>query len=73
MIVDARSSTDQAYRKAIYKECLDFIVDYAVEIPIYQRQDCNLFSAERINIDTLAKDMTTFYGYASEIQNMSMK
>ena len=73
MIMDARSSTNQQYRKAIYKECLDFIVDYAVEIPIYQRQDCNLFSAERINIDTLAKDQTTFYQYGREIQTMTMK
>ena len=73
MIMDARSSTNQQYRKAIYKECLDFIVDYAVEIPIYQRQDCNLFSAERINIDSLAKDQTTFYQYGREIQTLTMK
>jgi peptide/nickel transport system substrate-binding protein len=73
MIMDARSSTNQQYRKAIYKECLDFIVDYAVEIPIYQRQDCNLFSAERINVDTIMKDQTTFYQYANEIQTLMMK
>ena len=73
MIMDARSSTNQQYRKAIYKECLDFIVDYAVEIPIYQRQDCNLFSAERINVDTITKDQTTFYQYGSEIQTLTMK
>ena len=73
MIMDARSSTNQQYRKAIYKECLDFIVDYAVEIPIYQRQDCNLFSAERIDVNTIMKDQTTFYQYANEIQTLMMK
>ncbi|MDO4650733.1 MAG: ABC transporter substrate-binding protein, partial [Eubacteriales bacterium] len=39
MVMDAKTNTDQTYRKAKYKECLDFIVDYAVEIPIYQRQN----------------------------------
>ena len=73
MIVEARSTTDQKIRKAIYKECLDYIVDYAVEIPIYQRQDCVLFSAERINTDTIAKDMTTFYGWAREINRLKMR
>ena len=73
MIIEARSTTDQKVRKAIYKECLDYIVDYAVEIPIYQRQDCVLFSAERINTDTIAKDMTTFYGWAREIHLMKMR
>ncbi|MBR5420077.1 MAG: ABC transporter substrate-binding protein [Lachnospiraceae bacterium] len=73
MIMEARSTTDQKVRKAIYKECLDFIVDYAVEIPIYQRQDCVLFSSERVNTDTIAKDMTTFYGWAREIEKLKMR
>ena len=73
MIVEARSTTDQKVRKAIYKECLDYIVDYAVEIPVYQRQDCVLFSAERINTDTITKDITTFYGWTQEIEKMKMR
>ena len=35
--MEGRTNTDQAYRKAVYKEALDFIVDYAVETPEYQR------------------------------------
>lgn len=72
MIMDARTNTDQAFRKAKYKECLDFIVDYAVEIPIYQRQECSLFSAQRINMDTMTKDETTYYGWKAEIENIEM-
>lgn len=73
MIMDARTNTDQSYRKAVYKECLDYVVDYAVEIPVYQRQECALFSAERINVDTIAKDTTSFYGWMSEINKLEMK
>ena len=72
-IMDARKSADQAYRKTVYKACLDTIIDWAVEIPVYQRQNCIIFSAERVNLDTVTKDITTFYGWMSEIQNLEMK
>ncbi len=72
LILAARKSTDQAYRKQVYKACLDIIVDWAVEIPNYQRQNCIIFSTERVNIDTVTPDITTFYGWMSEIQNMEL-
>jgi peptide/nickel transport system substrate-binding protein len=72
LIVEARQSDDQSFRKNIYKQCLDILMDWAVEIPIYQRQNCIIFSTERINIDTVTPDITTFYGWMSEIQNMEM-
>ena len=43
-IMDARSTADQAYRKSVYKQCLDIIMDWAVEIPVYQRQNCVIYS-----------------------------
>ena len=73
MVMDAKTNTDQSYRKAKYKECLDFIVDYAVEIPIYQRQEAFIFSTERVNTDTLAPDATTYYGWLNEIYKVEMR
>ncbi|MBR3053645.1 MAG: ABC transporter substrate-binding protein [Firmicutes bacterium] len=72
MILDARTSTDQAYRKAMYKACLDTIIDWACEVPTYQRQNCIIFSTERVNIDTVTPDITTFYGWMAEIENTEM-
>ena len=72
LIVDARKSDNQAYRKAVYKQCLDIIIDWAVEIPAYQRQNCIIFSTERINISTITPDITTFYGWMREIENTEM-
>ncbi len=72
-IMVARTSADQAYRKTVYKACLDTIIDWAVEIPVYQRQNCIIFSAERVNLDTVTKDITTFYGWMSEIEKLEMK
>lgn len=73
LILDARKSMDQSYRKAMYKQCLDIIVDWAVEIPVYQRQNAIIFSTERVNLDTVTPDITTFYGWMAEIQNIELK
>ena len=72
IILDARASTDQAYRKAMYKAALDIVVDWAVETPTYQRQNAVLFSTERVNMATMTPDITTFYGWASEIENIEL-
>ncbi len=73
LIVDARKSDDQNYRKAIYKQALDIIMDWAVEIPTYQRQNCVIFSTERVNIDTLTPDITTFWGWLNDIELVEMR
>ena len=72
LIMEARSSDDQAFRKATYKACLDIIIDWAVEVPIYQRQNCIIFSSERVNMDTVTPDITTFWGWASDIELLEM-
>ncbi len=71
-IILARQSDDQSYRKTVYKEALDIIVDWAVEVPTYQRKNFIIFSTERVNIETLPKDITTFYGWMSEIENLEL-
>jgi peptide/nickel transport system substrate-binding protein len=72
LVMEGRTNTDQTYRKAIYKEALDFIVDYAVEIPIYQRQNGTVYSTQRVNMDTIPADVTTYYGYLNEIEKVQM-
>ena len=72
LVLEARTVTDQAVRKALYKEALDYVVDFACEIPVYQRQDCNIFSTERINVDSITPDQTTYYTYLNEIHKIAM-
>ena len=73
MILLARQSMDRSYRKTLYKACLDLIADWAVEIPMYQRQNAVVFSTERIDIDTLTPDMTTFWGWENDIEKLELK
>lgn len=72
MILDARASTDQTYRKAMYKACLDIAIDWACEIPVYQRKDAFVFSTERVNMDTVAKDITPFYKWLNEVDKIEL-
>jgi peptide/nickel transport system substrate-binding protein len=72
LILEARTSDDQSFRKAVYKQALEIVLDWAVEIPNYQRQNVIIFSTERINIDTLTPDMTTFWGWLNDIELIDM-
>ena len=72
LIMDARTTTDQSYRKTMYKEALDIVLDWAVEVPIYQRQNAIIFSTERVNMDTVTPDITTFYGWLNEVENIEL-
>lgn len=73
LIVDARKSDDQNYRKAVYKQALDVIIDWAVEIPTYQRQNSIIFSTVRMDIDTITPDITTFWGWLHDIELVEMR
>ena len=73
MILLARQSTDQTYRKMIYRQCLDIIADWAVEIPVYQRQNVVIFSNKRIDMSTVTPDMTTFWGWENDIEKIQMR
>lgn len=73
LILEARNTTDQAKRKKLYQQCLECIADYAVVIPVYQRQDCTLYSSERLNMSSVAKDQTSNYDWMDEIYLIQTK
>ncbi len=72
LIMMARESTDTTYRKTLYKECLDIVADWAVEIPVYQRQNVLIFSTERVNMDTITPDITTFWSWRNDTHLIEM-
>ncbi len=72
LILEARTSDDQTYRKGLYKEALDIIMDWGVEVPVYQRQNCVVYSPQRINADSFTKDSTPFYRWVKDIALIEM-
>ena len=72
MILQARESTDQEYRKTMYKACLDKIIDWSCEVPIYQRKEVTIFSAQRVQVDTITPDISPFYKWYAEVENLQL-
>lgn len=72
MIFKARESADQSYRKTVYKQCLDTVLDWAVEIPNYQRLNCIVYSPERLKKESVTPDISPFYEWYREIENFEM-
>ena len=73
LIEAGRLSTDQTYRKGLYKAAMEIIMDWGVELPVYQRSDCLLISSERVKVESLPTDMTPYWTWGNEVQNLEMK
>ena len=68
LIMVARSSADQSFRKATYKRCLEIIMEWAVEVPNYQRQNAVIFAPDRVNMATVTPDITTFWTWLHDLE-----
>ena len=73
LIETARQTTDQDARKAMYKEAMEIIMDWGVELPVYQRSESAIFSSERIDTATIPSDLTPYWTYQSEINTIALK
>ena len=73
LIEAARQTTDQDDRKAMYKEAMEIIMDWGVELPVYQRSESAIFSSERIDTATIPNDLTPYWTYQSEINTIALK
>ncbi|MCI8482820.1 MAG: ABC transporter substrate-binding protein [Lachnospiraceae bacterium] len=73
LIMDARQSTEQSYRKGLYKAAMEIIMDWGVEIPVYQRSDAYTIAAERVDVSSLPNDMTPYWNWVNEIEKIAVK
>lgn len=67
-----RTTLNQSQREVLYKKCYDAVLDWAVEVPLYQKQKGIIYSQSRINAETLTPDMTEYYGWMKEVHNIEM-
>lgn len=73
-IEDARKTNDQAKRAQIYSKALDFVMQLAVELPTYQRDDLFAYNTNKIDVSTFTPDseLSSFKGLTSENWNLSL-
>ncbi len=73
LIEAGRQSLDTESRKPIYREAMDIVLDWGVELPVYQRSECTLVSSERVNVDSVVQDQTPYWTWKDEIEKLELK
>lgn len=58
---------------SLYAQSYDKILDWAVEVPVYQECNLTVFSTARVNLETVAQNITPYYDWTQEIQLVEMK
>ena len=71
LIMAGRNSADTAYRKGIYKQGMEIVMDWGVEVPIYQRKNMVIFSTQRIDMSTVTPDMTPFWTWMYGVETIA--
>ena len=73
LIEAGKRSADTEYRKSVYKEAMEIIMDWGCELPLYQRKNCYVTSSIRIDNDTMPKDMTPYWVWYAEINTLAVQ
>ena len=60
IIDDARETDDQAVRTALYEQAMGFVLDLAVELPVYQRQQLYAYNANIIDSSSFPTDINPY-------------
>ena len=60
VIDDAREINDQAERSALYREAMGYVLDLAVELPVYQRKVLYAYNANVISKDSLPAEINPY-------------
>ena len=69
----AEAAVKDSIKKKKYQGLYDNILEMAVEVPVIEQQSAIMCSSSRINTDTMAKDITVYYSWINEIENIEMK
>ena len=71
-LIDAgRETIIASERVDYYRQASDLVMDLAVELPVYQRYDMNVYNNKVLDATTFKKDPTPFSGVLSEMWKVS--
>ena len=74
LIDQARETNDKDIRAEIYADALDIVMQLAVELPTYQRNDLFAYNTNKINVNTFTPeaDLSPFKGLTSDLHEVSL-
>lgn len=70
----ARKTNDQNQRTAIYKEALNIVMQLAIELPTYQRNDLFAYNTNKIDVNSLTPnaELSAYNGLTSDLHYVSL-
>ncbi len=60
LIDDARETDDQAQRTALYEQAMGYVLDLAVELPVYQRKQLYAYNANVIDSASFPEELNPY-------------
>lgn len=72
LIEDGRETNDQNKRSKIYSQALDIVMQLAIELPTYQRDDLFAYNTNKIDVSTLNKDLSPYTGLLVDIHKVRL-
>ncbi len=60
LIDEARETNDQAVRTELYEEAMGYILDLAVELPVYQRSVLYAYNSKVIDSDSISEEINPY-------------
>ena len=60
IIDDARETDDQAVRTSLYEKAMGYVLDLAVELPVYQRQQLYAYNANIVDSASFPEDINPY-------------
>ncbi|MBR2930594.1 MAG: hypothetical protein IKC32_05130 [Clostridia bacterium] len=74
LIDEARKTTDTNVRKNLYAEALDIVMQLAIELPTYQRDDLFAFNTDKIDVDSLTpeEELSPYSGLTNDLHEVSL-
>ncbi len=73
IIDSARKTENQSSRKAYYSNALDMVMELAVELPTYQRQDLFAYNDGKLDSSTLYSTPSPYKGLTSDFTSISLR
>ncbi len=73
LIEQGRETNDESERKDIYSDALDLVMEFAVELPTYQRFDLTAFNGKILDRDTMTPktELSPYNGLISRIWELN--
>ena len=73
LIEQGRETTNQTLRAQIYAKALDIVMELAVELPTYQRDDLFAWNANKIDSNSLNQNTSPYSGLTAELWTVQYK